>query len=309
MTTKDQETKVKFAQDTYLPTLLDAFYVDRKAQGMTPGTIKFYHETLKQFLFYCDSQAITQVDQLTPVIVREFLLWLETNGHNPGGIHVYYRALKAFLNWYENEFEPDDWRNPIRKVPAPKLPQKILEPVELDTVSKLLDCIGKGTLNAERDRALLLALLDTGCRARELLSIDLADVNHITGEVIIRQGKGRKDRTVFLSKKTRKAVRTYLKYRRDAEPALFVTDELDRLQYDGLRQIVRRLSDKAGIIPPSLHSFRRAFALNALRAGMDVYSLQRLMGHADLQVLRRYLNQTDADLQEAHTKFSPVDRL
>ncbi|NLF02023.1 MAG: site-specific integrase, partial [Anaerolineales bacterium] len=60
---------------------------------------------------------------------------------------------------------------------------------------------------------------------------------------------------------------------------------------------------------PTLHSFRRAFALACLRNGIDVYSLQRLMGHADLSVLRRYLAQTEADLQQAHAQGGPVDRL
>jgi len=56
-----------------------------------------------------------------------------------------------------------------------------------------------------------------------------------------------------------------------------------------------------------LHDFRRAFALNYLRNGGDIYNLQKLMGHADLQVLRRYLAQTTEDLKIAHHNFSPVD--
>jgi integrase/recombinase XerD len=79
--------------------------------------------------------------------------------------------------------------------------------------------------------------------------------------------------------------------------------------YGGLRQIIRRRAEKAGIDPPPLHAFRRAFALASLRGGMDVYSLQRLMGHADLSVLRRYLAQTEADLQAAHERAGPVDHL
>lgn len=59
----------------------------------------------------------------------------------------------------------------------------------------------------------------------------------------------------------------------------------------------------------SLHSFRRAFALCSLRAGMDIYSLQKLMGHADLGVLRRYLAQTERDLAEAHRRSGAVDNL
>jgi integrase/recombinase XerD len=58
---------------------------------------------------------------------------------------------------------------------------------------------------------------------------------------------------------------------------------------------------------PKLHAFRRAFALNMLRNGVDIFVLQRLMGHADLQVLRRYLAQNDQDNQLAHMRGGPVD--
>ena len=70
-----------------------------------------------------------------------------------------------------------------------------------------------------------------------------------------------------------------------------------------------RAAKRAEVPVPSLHSFRRAFALACLRSGMDLISLQRLMGHADLTVLRRYLAQTVEDLGAAHEKHGPVDGL
>ena len=73
--------------------------------------------------------------------------------------------------------------------------------------------------------------------------------------------------------------------------------------------VVVRLSKKAGIKAPSPHDFRRGFALEMLRNGIDVFSLQSLMGHSDLQVLRRYLKQTNKDLHLAHIKGSPVDKV
>ena len=71
--------------------------------------------------------------------------------------------------------------------------------------------------------------------------------------------------------------------------------------------MICRRAKQANVQPPELHAFRRWFALTCLRAGMDIYSLQQLMGHADLQVLRRYLKQTNQDMREAHQKASPVD--
>jgi len=165
------------------------------------------------------------------------------------------------------------------------------------------------TMMGARDRALLLFLLDTGVRHAELCALDLADLNMESGSVLVRQGKGRKSRVVFVGAKTRRAVTAYLKRRRDTCPALWVTDEGTRISYDGMRQVIRRKAEQAGVPEPSLHSFRRAFALTCLRNGVDLISLQRLMGHASLDMLRRYLAQVTSDLQAARQKGSPVDRL
>jgi site-specific recombinase XerD len=126
-------------------------------------------------------------------------------------------------------------------------------------------------------------------------------------KVLIHRGKGGKPRTVFLGKASRKSLRSYMKHRVDNNPSMWVTDEGECLGYSGLRRILWRRAKQAGVKAPTLHSFRRAFAINMLRAGVDVFSLQKLMGHADLQVLRRYLAQTTEDIAQAHRIGSPVD--
>ena len=158
---------------------------------------------------------------------------------------------------------------------------------------------------------MLLALLDTGCRASEFLSLNVGDADVASGAVLVRQGKGSKQRITFLGARSRRATRRYLRYREailEDEP-LWVSHRGKRMTYGGLRSVVRRRAELAGIPAPSLHSFRRAFATNSLRNGVDVYSLQRLMGHADLTMLRRYLKHTEADLREAHRKAGPVDNM
>jgi site-specific recombinase XerD len=299
--------KTAFSQDVYLLTWVEAFLLDRRANNVSPATLHYYRATLKNFCDYCEAQVITGVDQLTPDTLRRFLLFLIETDHKPGGVAAYYRAVKAFLNWYESEAELEGWKNPIRKVKTPKIDRPLLDPASLDDVTKLLKVCG-GEF-AERDRAMLLCLLDTGARAQEFLSVDLEDVDQVTGTLTIRHGKGRKSRTVFLGKTARKALRNYLKTRVDNDPALWLSRRHTRLEYAGLRMIVSRRAADAGINPPELHSFRRAFALNMLRAGVDVYSLAELMGHSDLQTLKRYLKQDTNDLQAAHAHGSPVERM
>ncbi|MBP8857025.1 MAG: tyrosine-type recombinase/integrase [Anaerolineaceae bacterium] len=295
--------------DVHLETWVEGFIVDRTARGLSRKTIQFYSERLRLFMSYCDAQVITKISQLTPTILREYLLYLEHMKHNPGGVHANYRAVRAFLKWWEEELEPEGWKNPINKVKPPRVAQQPLEPVEIDTIAKMMDACNSSTFNGLRDKAVFLALLDTGARANEFLLIDLKDLDLVTGSILIRMGKGRKPRMVYLGKKTRKAIRAYMRTRQDRNLALWVSDEGDRLTYGGLRGIMRRRAGQAGLDhEPSIHSFRRAFALNFLRNNPgDIYSLQRLMGHADLTVLRRYLAQTEGDIHEAYQRGSPVD--
>ena len=120
---------------------------------------------------------------------------------------------------------------------------------------------------------MMFFLVDAGIRASELLSINIKDMNVITGEILIRQGKSRKPRYVFIGAKTRKALRAYLKTRKNENTALWVTTEGERLSYWVLKSVIRNRANQAGENIPSLHSFRRWFALTCLRAGANVYSI------------------------------------
>ena len=113
---------------------------------------------------------------------------------------------------------------------------------------------------------------------------------------------------VFLGRKTVRSIRVYFRFRRDANRAFWVSVHGERMTYTALRGLLRRRAELAGLQDiPTPHDFRRAFALSMLRNGVDVFALQKLMGHSDLQVLRRYLAQTDQDVQIAHMRGSPVD--
>ena len=247
------------------------------------------------------------VGGITPNHIRRGLVELSQT-HNPGGVHVAYRVLRTFLRWLVAEGVLES--NPIQRVKPPKLSIEPIEPVSIEAVKAMLGTCGKDFTD-RRDRAALMALLDTGCRAGEFTALTIGDVNLNTGTVMIRQGKGGKFRIVFLGATSRRELLRYLRLRGnpgDNEP-LWVTDEGRCLTFAGVRHIVRRRAEKAGVPVPGLHDFRRAFALACLRGGVDLISLQRLMGHADLSVLRRYLAQVEADLQAAHTRGGPVDRL
>lgn len=307
-TTTNQWSILNSIQDDRLDAWIEAFLFDRKAQNMSKGTIYFYVQKLALFSKYCDSQQISKISQISPNLIRQYLLYLEDTGHNPGGIHACFRTMKTFLLWWENEVEPEGWKNPIRKVKPPKVGSDPLEPADTEVIIAILDGCPSNTQLGLRDRAIILTLMDTGLRASELLNLDLTDINLITGEMLIRQGKGRKPRCVFVGSKTRKSIRRYLATRKDNSPALWLTSRMDRLTYWGLKSMMKNRASRAKVKTPSIHSFRRWFAITCLRAGTNVYSIQELMGHTDLQVLKRYLKQTKYDLKADHISSNLVDK-
>ena len=305
-----QGTLTKTIIDDYLLTWFEAFLIDRKARGLAEGTLRFYRIKLKLFSNFCETQVVTQIGQITPTFIRQYLLYMEDSGHNEGGRHAAYRTIRAFLYWYEDEVEPEGWKNPIRKVKAPKVPTEPIDPVPIEVVSKMMKMCERGTFTGDRDVAILLCLLDTGARAGELLAIDLDDINQARGDILIRQGKGRKPRTVFVGKHSKRAIRRYLKHRKDSCGALWVTHPRfgsERLGYDGLRAIITRRAANAEVSEPSLHDFRRAFCLAMLREGTDIFTLAKLMGHESTAVLQIYLKQTYQDTEQAHRRAGPVD--
>ena len=304
--TQDQGI-ITLSQQDYMPLLIESFIIDRKSQGLAAGSVHFYQKKLKYFLKFCEGQAVTQISQLNSDLIRRYILEIAET-HNPGGVHACFRPLRTFLLWVEEEeLMPTDWRNPIRKVKAPKLPVEPIEPIAIQDVGALAETC-KRSFPGARDKAMILGLLDTGARAQEFLNLNLEDIEVATGSALIRQGKGRKPRMVFLGRKTIRALRVYLRVRHDSNPALWVSIHGERMTYSALRCLLRRRAQQAGLKEiPTPHDFRRAFALVMLRNGVDIFALQKLMGHSDLQVLRRYLAQTDQDLQTAHMRGSPVD--
>lgn len=278
-----------------------------RSRNLAKGTLEFYNKKLRAFTRFCLENHVENISEIHADLIRHFLIRLSENHHRPAGVHCYYRSIKTFLRWYEQEAEPENWRNPINKVKPPIIPLEPFDPVSMETIKSLLATCRQGKITDARDKASLMLLLDTGVRLAEFLSINLEDLNPIAGTIRIRSGKGRKPRTVYLGEKSRLALRRYLKKRADHHPALWVSKSGDRLSETGLRMMLRRRAAQAEVPAPSPHDFRRAFAIERWRAGVDILTISRLMGHTSLQVMNRYLKQIGADLEQVAKRSSPVD--
>lgn len=292
-----------------ISTEVTAFIVDRRARRLSPATISYYQHELDWFLAWLVGQGIRIMAAITADVIRKYLIDLGQR-RNENGCHASYRAIKAFLKWYADELDDPSYLNPIRKVQSPKINADPKPGVSMEHIQKLLGTCERN-FTGQRDRAILLSLLDTGLRKAEFIRLNYGDIDLRTGAIQVRSGKGRKDRTIFAGSRARRELIRYLRYRGDqvAASPLWITQTGTRLTAAGLRQIVRRRSIRAGIPEPQIHDFRRAFALQSLRNGVNLVALMRLMGHTDTKVLQRYLDLVSEDLQLAHEKGSPADNL
>lgn len=159
-------------QTQYLPILAETFLTARKAQGLLKQTLADYRDKLKVFVSFCEAHAVTQIQDVTPDLLRRFMLKLAET-HNPGGQPGFYRVVRAFLRFVENQEVLPEWRSPTRKVKAPRVELQPIKGVPLEDISSLLETCDKSEFFGARDAALLLALLDSGARVTEFLSIDL----------------------------------------------------------------------------------------------------------------------------------------
>jgi integrase/recombinase XerD len=276
--------------------ILRIFLIDKRSQNLTEHTLHTYELKIKAFI---DSDfCASDMNEITPGDIKMFF-WHYAENHKPSTTYSIYRALKLFFNWYE--YELGEWDNPIRKVHPPRVPQKVIDPISLDDFTKMLPYCNI------RNEAILLFLLDSGARAAEFLSLDVNDVNLISGAVFIKNGKGGKSRTVYIGSRTRKALRKYLKERKKDSQYLWTTSTGKKMTYTSLNMTIKRIAEKAGVKPPSPHDFRRAFCLNMLKSGTDLLTLAQLMGHSGITTLRLYTKLSRDDTMLAH-KQGGVDK-
>jgi len=287
-------------QDAY-----QVFMLEIQSRKYTASTIEFYRCRLTAFLAWCAEQQTVHLGDVTPAILRGYFIHLQERGLVDYSVNAAARAIKAFLNFCVDE--ELIVASPMRKVTTPKIAKRILPAFTPDDIKKLL-----GVCETERDRAVVLFLLDTGLRAQEFIKLNGGDIDIKVGTVAVHEGKGQKDRTCYFGAKARKALLRYYLQRGtpgEKEPIWLTEREQTRITQSGLNQLLQRLGKKAGVKDCKPHTFRRTFALWSLRNGMNIYALARIMGHTDIAILRQYLALVDGDAKAAHDQHGAVDNM
>ena len=324
-------TRLTTASGTSLTSLVDGFVLTKQTEGKSPRTVEYYRDNLKRFLWYAQRQHWPDdIRFLTEWQIREFLGYVAAQTHRWGlegngsetsqrtashsTVHHYFVVLSCFFNWIVREGFLAE--NPMTRVKVAKPKAKVIAPYSNEEIKRMLavcdyDYEHNAGFLGSRNRAIILVLLDTGVRLSELVGMKIRDIDKSEGYVKV-MGKGNKERMVRIGKTVQKALWRYLVYRpQNGREELWLTEEGKPLDGSGVQSLVKRLKQRAGVSGDGgIHRFRHTFALNFLRADRNVFNLQYLLGHSDLEMVRRYtatLGMEDA--LKAHEKASPADLL
>ena len=317
-----------------LLTAIIGFVNYKTAQGLSQRSVDSYKRILEQWAEYAGNK---KVAQFTDRDINAYLVYMRTEyvprrfggstrALSPKSLRNIWITMCSFFTWANTEFRME---NPMKSVPIPRFQKVDVEPFTQEEIESMLKActyareaetfmrrkFAMRRPTANRDQAILLTLLDSGIRASEFSALRADDFEAKRGKLEIRHGveggaKGGKGRVVYLGKTARHAVWRYLAEREDGEEPnapLFTVRRGRAFNPGTLRHLIKNTAARAGVKKAYPHKFRHTFAITYLRSGGDVFTLQSLLGHGSLDMVRHYARIAQVDIEQAHRKASPVD--
>jgi integrase/recombinase XerD len=288
-------------------------------QDLAEGTRKTYRRAVWDLLAWASEEhSVVSVSELTRDMLTAYRLRLQSEPSRKKGELLALStqigatsALRFFFSWLVRTGRL--LADPTRHLPHPRPPRYLPRSLEIGEITRLIRSLPRTTLGL-RDRAMVELLYGTGMRRGELSKLDLADVDFDQRQILIREGKGRKDRVVPLGKKAKEALGLYLERSRPKlvargkdRGALFLGQQGRRLSKgqvsDHLRVLGRRIHVK---LAP--HLLRHSCATHLLKGRADIRHIQRLLGHESLQTTERYTKVQTSDLRQVIDRCHPREK-
>ena len=283
-----RETQVMEEKDDLLECYIDAMRV----QGRSEKTLARYRYVIERMM----KDVNVPTRRITVYHLRGYLSKMKDNGKQDRTMEGIRQVFSAYFNWLQRESLID--RNPTANLGAIKVgkrQKKTFTDIDMEKLSRSCKC--------KRDRAIIAFLASTGCRVSEVTGLDrdAVDLDQLTCVV---HGKGNKERRVYLDGVTGMLIRAYLAERKDEDPALFVNRYNVRMNPDGVREMLNRVAEDAGVEHVHPHKFRRTLATNMARHGMPIQEVARILGHDKIDTTMRYVVLDDEDIKHEYRKFA-----
>lgn len=272
------------------------FLALKMVKGCSQKTIKAYGQCYITFF----SMITKPVPNIEANDIRGYLAVRERrDGVSKATLDNELRYLRSFFHtMLAEEYITKDPTLKIDKIKAPKKVKKPFTELELEKI--------RAACRNEKQRAIVEVLYSTGCRVGELVGMDRDDID---GEQIIVHGKGSKDRICYLNPRARLALDAYLKTRTDYYPALFIGENVatgaisERIADSSVEAMMRRIGKRAGVENVHPHRFRRTAATLALRRGMPIDQVSKMLGHEQINTTQVYAITDQYDLKRSHEKY------
>ena len=278
---------------------VERFLSSLERQDKSSATLKSYRSDLTDFInwFQDTNGEPFNPNRVTPIDLREFKQHLLTKGAKASTINRKLSCLKSFFKWAQREGLVEmmpSFPQPVRTQPlTPRWLDKVQQNALLRAVRK------EGKL---RDIAIITMLLHTGLRVSELCQLRWEDIvlSDRKGYLIVRAGKGGKQRQVPLNREVRQVLRAYReKVGEPKEGFVFLGRDGEPLGARGVEVIVQKFARKAGLEGVTPHTLRHTFCHNLLRAGVDLVTVAALAGHESLTTTARYTQPSEREKEEA----------
>ena len=306
--------------------LITYYEVCNKAEGKSQKTISWYSDNLHRFRAYVlNRHHNDNIDSIDTKLIREYILYLmarhrfESHPYNSptneplssSTIHGHVRTLRAFSNWLLKEKLTDT--NFTAGIKPPKIVKKVISTLSDEEITQILNTFNPTSHSEMRNKVMFMLLLDTGLRIGELISLKMDDI-HIDEGLMKVMGKGKKERMVPIGNKAQKALQSYL-FRYRPKPAhsdlenAFLSVSGTPITGNSVELMFTRLARRSGIKRLHAHLCRHTFATMFLLNGGDVFTLQQILGHSTLEMVRNYVTLASNHVAMQHHKYSPLDRL
>ena len=310
-----------------------------RSRQLRPRTMQTYRQSIRLFAAWLREREIEDVEEIHEMTIRDYILDLQERGKYAAcydartkafncpehrtdymerlsntTINGYLRTIRVYLNWLV-DIEVLN-RSPMRRIKLLKQQRKPKEYLNDDEVKLLLRVFNYCDYQEYRDMMVAMVMLDTGTRIGETLAIttDRVDLLEQTIFLPAENTKGRKNRKVFFSQRVARELRRWIRFKEEecTSDYLFpVRTTGDKLQTGNYEANFRRYMARTGINKKvSPHTLRNNFAKRCLMAGMDIYTLSRILGHSSVKITERsYLDITEDDLKMRYAGYSPIENL